>query len=213
MTDTAETISDAAVPNEPFETKKRKPTGSKPTDIRLFSLTIPSLPAGPPSPHQPHTNPLPLCLALDIVQYADLTNSLHFQYTYTLLHPEESDLDPTMEPVFTKISADTSSPEDVKLALDHSFWYETKSPDAQEILKQLLELGILELIDPPRFYRPVGYSGEGEGLPLVRVKIPEKELAKRCKQCAIWEQRTDQERLALCSGCKKAWSVAAFLLF
>lgn len=197
----------------PFETrKKRKPQGSKPTEIRAFSLTIPSLKAGPPSANQPHTNPLPLSLALDIVQYLDLTESAHVQYTYTLLHPEECDLDANMDPVFLKISADTSSPEDVPMMLDHCFWYEMRHPDASAILQQLLDLDILELVEPARHYKPTDYPEEDEGLPLVRVKIPEKELAKRCKHCSIWEQRTDQERLALCSGCRKAWYVICCII-
>lgn len=181
--------------------KPRKPTASKPSDIRAFSLTIPHLKAGPPSSSQPLQSPLSLSLAFDVTLYLDLTDVPNVQAHYYLILPEESELDPHLDPVFLKISADVPPTDsDDKSQLSHTFWFDTGVQDSKEILKQLLDLQIIEVVDPPQIREPLDHS-----FPLVRVAIPDKEMAKRCSNCGIWEQRTDQQRLAVCSRCKLSW--------
>ncbi|KIO20944.1 hypothetical protein M407DRAFT_132510 [Tulasnella calospora MUT 4182] len=192
--------------------KARKPTTSKPTDIRAFELTVPHLPAGPTSSGQPLRNPLPLALSFEVIQYLDLENSIELQTHYYLILPEESDLDPELNPLFLKLDAeDAPPPTGFEVGLKegkHEFWFDTRThQDAAVLLEQLVEKKILEKVDPPQHHTPAGYDGLGEGYPLVRVAIQEKEMAKRCGYDGIWEQRTDQERLAVCGGCKLAWPI------
>ncbi|KAG8905427.1 hypothetical protein FRB99_008973 [Tulasnella sp. 403] len=188
--------------NPPQSKKPRKPTTSKPSEILPFSLTIPHLKAGPPSRSQPLTNPLTLALAYDVVHYLDLEDTVHSQTHYALIHPEERELDPDLDPVFLRLDADAPPPDSEG---GHVFWFDTGSSVAPEVLRQLVDLDVLAFTEPRRYRKPEDWDGEGEGSPLVRVVLPEKQLAKRCGQCAIWEQRTDQERLAICGRCKLAW--------
>lgn len=190
--------------------KPRKPTASKPSDIRAFELTVPHLPAGPTSSGQPLRNPLPLALAVEIVQYLDLEDSIELQAHYYLILPEESELDPNLNPAFLRLGApDAPPPAGFEVALKegkHEFWFDTRThQDAALLLQQLVEQKILETVNPPQYHKPAGWDGPGEGYPLVKVVVSEKELAKRCGYDGIWEQRTDQERLAVCGGCKLAW--------
>ncbi|KAG8966575.1 hypothetical protein FRB90_010946, partial [Tulasnella sp. 427] len=144
-------------------------------------------------------NPVPLALSFEIIQYLNLENSLELQAHYYLLLPEESDLDPELNPVFLRLDAgDAPPPNEFEVGLKegkHEFWYDTRThQDAATLLEQLIERMVLQKVDPPQYHTPAGYDGPKEGYPLVRVTIPEKEMARRCGYDDIWEQRTDQER-------------------
>ncbi|KAG9043900.1 hypothetical protein FS837_009023 [Tulasnella sp. UAMH 9824] len=177
-----------ALPIESKRKKARKPTASKPIDIRAFELTVPHLPAGPTSSGQPLRNPLPLTLSFEVIQYLDLENSVELQAHYYLILPEESDLDPDLNPLFLRLDAeDAPPPAGFEVGLKegkHEFWFDTRThQDASVLLEQLIEKKILEKVDPPKHHTPAGYDGLGDGYPLVRVAIPEKEMAKRCGFC------------------------------
>ncbi len=197
-------VSDEMTTNRPSVDRRlqgtkepRKPTASKPTDIRPFHLNVSSLKAGPISAAQPITNPLTLCLALDTIQYVDLTDNLQVQKRLFLLHPEENELDPALDPVFMELP--TSSLEDDESSEEIETLFVRADKDVGLLLDQLATQQVLELLET------VDPEGSGLQTRAIRILLSDKEIAKRCKYCEIWEQRTDQERLSVCSRCKSAW--------
>ncbi|KAG8930316.1 hypothetical protein FRC02_004358 [Tulasnella sp. 418] len=183
--------------NIPFETpskKVRKPTASKPTDISTLEITFPHLKAGPPSKSQPLTNPLTLSLAVEYILTLDESEDKPtITSNWFLLHPEENEYDGFLHPIFARLSVDSNPSESEIPPLD-SFYYDTSNSVALHALDPLTKAGYLEVV-PERKSKDV----------LVKVLIPDKGVAKKCRWCDVWEQRTDKERLAVCSGCRKAW--------
>jgi hypothetical protein len=185
-------------PSELQGTKKpRKATASKPTDICTFHLNVSSLKAGPISAAQPFTNPLTLCLALDTIQYLDLTDNLQVQDRLFLLHPEENELDPALDPVFMELPTSSSDLDESSEGIEAPQIRVDK--DVRSLLDQLTNQKVLELLEP------IDPEGSGPQTRPIGILLSDKEIAKRCKYCEIWEQRTDQERLSVCSRCKSAW--------
>jgi len=183
------------------------PPISKPLDISIFQLTLDDLPAGPPSRQQPLVNPISMCLGVALVISQEAVESPSTYGRYFLVHPEEIELDETLHPVFEDISIvfPDEIPDD---SSQHAFWFNTGLKHGSQVLSQLLDQDIVEFVHPIRTH-VTGPQGGGEDemieYPLVRVKLTDKQMAKQCGSCEIWEQRTDKERLSICSRCRNAW--------
>lgn len=165
------------------------PPKSSTIEICTFALTIPT---STQSASEPSSSEF--AIGIDIVQYLDITDLPHIHARFclikTLLHSEAG-----VDPVVLELAADApdASPDDAK-DIKTTFRFGAD----KEVMEQLLQLKVLESVN----------SAAGDEHFMVRVILPDKEVTKRCAQCGRWEQHSeDGARLAVCSGCKLAWSV------
>jgi len=142
-----------------------------------------------------------LAIGSDIIQYLDFTEYPHiyarFCLVKTLSHQE---VHSKWDPVVLELSLDY--PDTVDGLKDIKTTFRFGGPE--EVLELLLSLKVLEKV-PESSSSPPGNKSQ-LGQTMVRLILPERDIARRCAQCGQWEQQSEnQARLAVCSGCKLAW--------